>query len=66
MTIQKKSLISTLNTTKKAIVASNQAGTASVEPATKSPARVFLAKASPSARRLSARRLAASKSPARK
>ncbi len=50
MTIQKKSLISTLNTTKKAIVASSQAGTVSVEPATKSPAR----------------RLAASKSPARK
>ena len=35
MTIQKKSLISKLNTTKKAIVASAQAGTASVEPATK-------------------------------
>ena len=34
MTIQKKSLISTLNTTKKAIVASNLAE-ASVTPATK-------------------------------
>jgi hypothetical protein len=35
VTIQKKSLISTLNTTKKAIVASTPADTATVSPATK-------------------------------
>ena len=38
MTIQKKSLISTLNTTKKAIVASSPAEAASVSPATKNAA----------------------------
>jgi hypothetical protein len=38
VTIQKKSLISTLNTTKKAIVASSPAEAASVSPATKNAA----------------------------
>ena len=44
MTIQKKSLISTLNTTKKATVASNQAGTVSVTSATKSPVKTLAAR----------------------
>jgi len=70
VTIQKKSLISTLNTTKKAIVASNQAGTVSVEPATKNPARRALASHSLAshslARRSPARRAPANKSFAKK
>jgi hypothetical protein len=44
VTIQKKSLISTLNTTKKAIVASSAVETASLTPATKNLARRDLAK----------------------
>ncbi|HLV87660.1 MAG TPA: hypothetical protein VKV39_11820 [Candidatus Sulfotelmatobacter sp.] len=64
MTIQKKSLLSTLNTTKKAIVASTPA-TANVEPATKSLASHSPAVRAP-ARRSPARRSPAMRSPAKR
>jgi hypothetical protein len=51
MTIQKKSLLSTLKTTKKAIVASTPV-TANVEPATKSMALKHPAKKSPALRNM--------------
>src|ERR1035437_11053186 len=65
MTIQKKSLISTLNTTNKAIVASTPAETASVTPATKNtasrvaPSRVAASRVAGS--RVAASRVAASR-----
>jgi hypothetical protein len=69
MTIQKKSLLSTLNTTKKAIVASTPAAP-SVEPATKSLASHSPAVRAPArrapARRAPARRAPAMRSPAKK